>query len=455
MKGTKQQTQVWKQMKGDGHFLVRARAGTGKTTTLVEGASRLKGDSIFLAFNRHIADELGRRLPSHCQSRTLHSLGLKTLGRSSLDEDRDKGIFREIGLPRPLWPEYRKLFSLMKANLSSDALGIRDQYDIELLDDQKVAAHAKDYFSLCLKYVESRVINFDDMIWGPIALGLSPSPCEIAMIDEAQDLSKAQRTLALRTARRVIAIGDDRQSIMGFAGADSRSFHELETVLGGKVLPLTTTFRCPRSHVELAKRIVADFQARPGAEEGEVVINAKLSDLRPGDMAICRTNAPLVAGCLSQIREGKRACVRGRDIGQALSGMIRKLADPALESLSGLEMEERYKIIQSDRSVESRLQALEDRILCARVLLEQSKSREEAAERAEQLFVGSSPSNSITFSSIHRAKGLEADNVLILRPELLPLKWGDPEQEMNLVYVALTRAKKRLAFAGPLPACLG
>jgi len=56
---------------------------------------------------------------------------------------------------------------------------------------------------------------------------------------------------------------------------------------------------------------------------------------------------------------------------------------------------------------------------------------------------------SIWLSSVHRAKGLEADRVFIIRPEQLPPRWSKPgtwqyEQELNLKYVAMTRAKKEL-----------
>jgi superfamily I DNA/RNA helicase len=59
--------------------------------------------------------------------------------------------------------------------------------------------------------------------------------------------------------------------------------------------------------------------------------------------------------------------------------------------------------------------------------------------------------NAVTFSTAHKSKGLEADRVLILLPDKLPLTWKGQqpwefEQEMNLKYVALTRAKKELVF---------
>ena len=57
----------------------------------------------------------------------------------------------------------------------------------------------------------------------------------------------------------------------------------------------------------------------------------------------------------------------------------------------------------------------------------------------------------VTLSTVHRAKGLEAERVIILRPDQLPLAvtrdW-EKRQELNLEYVALTRSRRELVFAG-------
>ena len=56
----------------------------------------------------------------------------------------------------------------------------------------------------------------------------------------------------------------------------------------------------------------------------------------------------------------------------------------------------------------------------------------------------------VTLSTVHRAKGLEAERVIILRPDLLPLaveRTWEKVQERNVKYVALTRSKRELIFA--------
>ena len=54
-----------------GNAIIEAVAGSGKTTTIVEGVKRARGTTIFLAFNKSIAEELKSR---GVNARTFHSL---------------------------------------------------------------------------------------------------------------------------------------------------------------------------------------------------------------------------------------------------------------------------------------------------------------------------------------------------------------------------------------------
>ena len=77
---------------GRGHGTVNAVAGSGKTTTLVAACERLTGKALFCAFNKHIEQELSKRLPKHVTVKTIHSLdyGLlrERLGRKIRVDDR-------------------------------------------------------------------------------------------------------------------------------------------------------------------------------------------------------------------------------------------------------------------------------------------------------------------------------------------------------------------------------
>ena len=69
----------------------------------------------------------------------------------------------------------------------------------------------------------------------------------------------------------------------------------------------------------------------------------------------------------------------------------------------------------------------------------------------DRMFTDEKIKNAITLSTVHKSKGLESNRVLILLGDKLPLTWQNQkewqlEQEKNLRYVAITRARKELVF---------
>jgi len=59
----------------------------------------------------------------------------------------------------------------------------------------------------------------------------------------------------------------------------------------------------------------------------------------------------------------------------------------------------------------------------------------------------------VALCTVHRARGLEAERVWIIEPDIMPAVWKNQqdwqrEQEHNLLYVALTRAEGRLFIVG-------
>ena len=99
--GTEEQEAIWNEMKtGDSHMMVYAGAGTGKTFTIVEGAKHVSGKKGFLAFNKSIATELGKKLPLDCEAMTFHSLGLASIKMHNrgarVDNKKVYGIINDV-----------------------------------------------------------------------------------------------------------------------------------------------------------------------------------------------------------------------------------------------------------------------------------------------------------------------------------------------------------------------
>ena len=315
-----------------------------------------------------------------------------------------------------------------------------------------------------------RRIDFTDMVVIPAANAgriTSIPKYKLVFVDECQDLNEAQRTLLLASIDkenngRFVAVGDPRQAINGFAGASCDSFDLLKVLANGNELGLSVCYRCGKAIIDLAQQIVPQIEACEGAGEGEIRHETKLN-VKAGDMVLCRKSAPLVRTCLRLIANGIPAQVKGKDIAKGLKELIERQKTNDLDRLYiKLEQEvERLRTKMVEEGVEDvannpRFLAMQDKVQCIQVLGENAKCVADIVANLDRLFaedekVKENKGSFVTLSTIHKAKGLEADNVTILLPEKLPLVWKgqldwEYEQEMNLKYVAITRAKKVLTF---------
>lgn len=165
----------------------------------------------------------------------------------------------------------------------------------------------------------------------------------------------------------------------------------------------------------------------------------------------------MVKLCIELIAKKIPARVRGRDIGKALTAIVKevaKLPEFDFEKFGyALEAYQYDKItkLQQKKNSESQIESLRDRISGIWVCYQAFNSHNvnDFCTEIEDLF--SDSRSSVVLSTVHRAKGLEERRVFILRPDRLPLRWQNQlewqlEQEYNLKYVSLTRSLEALYF---------
>lgn len=457
------------------NLVVRARAGTGKTTTIVEGVSRAPEKQILLAaFNKEIAKELEKRVrSSRIEVKTLHALGLKFVKRNwNVEiESSDKSGERALGLAKRAAPNAPAQVQKLIAKLHTKARELNPRataddiveiaYRFDLLpedsweDDgwsvQSVALSA--HRAMDLAQERTRVIDFADMIFLPVANEWIRPWFDLVVVDEAQDMTETQLEIATGACRRtgrIAVVGDDRQAIYGFRGADSGSLDRLKVELQAIELGLTVTYRCCSSIVALAAEIVPDFTAAPGAACGEIARcddEWMMDDAREGDFVISRKNAPLVPICLGLLKRGLRARIRGRDIGRGIVALVRKLrartvADlqPALDAWLAREASKAQKL--SEEAREARLEYVSDQAAIVTALSEGVATISELEARIVELFSDDDGRSAVMCSTVHRVKGLETDRTWLLEGTF---KSGSDEED-NIRYVAITRAKTRLCW---------
>ena len=484
------------------NLAINAVAGSGKTTTIVHAATLLTGDVAFLAFNKHIVTELERRLPSNVKAMTIHSLGYKALARKTrrmttleykYSDIADALLARTVtGRSAAYKRAVNRLVDLSRLTLTNladpdavaelighhsisaqiaeavDELSDQDpdgRWRYDEVYDRVVRLARRVLDDGIVEYRQSGRIDFTDMIYLPIALHCPPPHYDVVLVDEAQDLSAAQLALVRQAGDRIIAVGDPSQAIQGFAGADNQSFATLVEQTDAVEMPLSICWRCPTSHLDLAQGIVPHIQPRPNAPEGRVVRIGKddFAGLpHSGDLIICRRNAPLIGAALRLIASGIQARIRGRNIGAGLVKIVEdadkiKLAADLpwragfAQRLARYADNRREMLAQKPHS-ENAVQALDDSVECIHAFLGGRADIETQAEfKAQLTALFADAGATVWLSSIHRAKGLEADRVFVLEPDKMALCYPgmrpwQAEQEQNLRYVGLTRSKSDLYF---------
>ena len=477
-----------------GNLVVEAAAGSGKTYTLVKALSLIPQDKrvLMTAFNKDIVKELTKKVKEfpNVEVRTLHGLGMilttRGLGIGGMKpeaykytqliynhwQDLSKTNINKLSrnARKSFVENTKKLVDFGRfylATTRSEMIELMTKYDIPCVADEVDVALK--VMAIGGKNLDS--IDYTDMIWMPHIYDLHLQECEydFIMVDECQDLNVAERNLVLRCLKkggRLIAVGDSNQCIYGFSGSDPDSFRAIQSIPNTVSMPLSISYRCPESVVKFAQNLVPSIEAKQGAEEGVILDCVSLDDVHDGDMVLCRNNAPLLQVYCKLLEQGKRAYIRGSDVGKNLQnivigthkdylytnlkrdGVFIRLYEDLFNSRKAIM--ERYGISQEDAMKHETIQAKLDMIRALEVLGADLTTTEELTKKIEDIFPKNDKGEGIMLSTVHKAKGLEADNVFIACASLMPSKSALDEwqvqQERNLMYVAYTRAKKVLGF---------
>jgi DNA helicase-2/ATP-dependent DNA helicase PcrA len=472
---------------GQGHGVVEAVAGSGKTTTLLGALQRVPEGKrvLFAAFNTAIAEKLKGQVPDHIDVHTSHGFGLSALRKQwpglRVNDYKYYDIAEQIVCAN--WLRTATPSRLYMRNTLLDYLRFVQAALVDPRDTPAVAALGARYdltrqypqvFQWLVTLVErgyqhtftANEVSFGDMLWLPNVVPMPIPQYDYVFVDEAQDLSRAQRELLLRACKpggRMLFVLDSRQAIYGFVGADAESVAALKALPSITELPLSICYRCPTSHLDRARVLVPQIEARPGAPVGELqeIAYPELhARLQPEDMVLCRTNAPLYTLCLELIDRGVPARIQGKDVLKNFADLLGFVAaDQKLHGVSatGLQaacagyLKREQELLADVGNPDLRLDQVVDHIAVIQSIAE-SRQVYAAKDLKAVLKELSDPhaGNAVRLSSIHRAKGLEAARVFLLFPDLLPhprakQDW-ERQQEYNLLYVALTRATHSLTI---------
>jgi len=324
-----------------------------------------------------------------------------------------------------------------------------------------------------------RGIDFADMLYLPVTANVPfDAGADVVFVDELQDLDALQRRMVVsmaRTGALFVGVGDTSQAIFGFRGADCDSMRKVRQETTAVELPLSICYRCPTSHIELARLVAPQIEARDGAPvgllevynaEGKQVCNApnkhgfdctcKLMQrgsltaaaFQPGDLVLSRMGAPLVTSAYWLIRHGVACHILGKDASKLLA---------YIDSFRVQNIDE--LITRINRAVarageDDDVEDITDRRDVIAAVADACESNDVAELRTKltHLFSDNTDRASVvTLSTIHRAKGAEADRVWWIDRQQLSLdknfkhEWRR-EEEKSIIFVGSTRSRRELRF---------
>ncbi len=461
-----------------GPVLCVAPAGSGKTTTLVARVCWLVAQGTppqnitAIAFNRRAAEELTERLDAalaelgelpaggNVRVRTFHALGREILveaGRSV------EPLVDRATLLRRLWPDadpatrhrLDEVISRLKLNAAVRLA------DVEADPDPGPAGSAFARYERALAATGG--LDFDDFVARALDL-LEQEPAVLArwriaaqqlLVDEAQDVDRAQLRLALllaAPANRIFLVGDDDQSIYGWRLADVRRILSLTDVLPGlRRIDLETNYRCPGPVVERAVRLVSVNRER------------FVKRVRPGPQARGRlVLAPDGSDDVDRIRRAIESWPTDDGTCAVLARTNRELLPAAVVALElGLPFRAaRLELLVEDPRLDEVLDALDGADLSADPLLvrlERLRARFAARERAilatstdDGARPGSGPSSTSpgdADDALHGPLEPAADADRPTRADLVSalLAWAAPYDDAGSLRRAVVMTRDRLA----------
>ena len=347
----------------------------------------------------------------------------------------------------------------------------------------------RDAYILSANLNERATIDFCDMVWAAATLDLAPpSRYQAIFVDELQDISEPQLKLLLKLmvpgTGRFIGVGDKNQQIYGWRGSmGAKVWKVAHDQLGSTFLPLTMTWRCSAAIVKEANGIVPQLRARPNAPAGHVVDTKWLAlpaAIRAGvpiahgkhTFVLSRTNASLLDVALYLWRERVQFELSGgEDVLEPLFSILDKL---------DLQSEETYrktlaKWVDEELARAEKLNAtayadrVEEQFNMLQIAITYTKPKM-VRKLLTDLMVPNSAG--VLLSTVHKVKGLEAERVFLLkqtfaryakrpcftcRGKVSPgcgvchgtgffKEEKIPQEELNIEYVAITRAKSRLVW---------
>jgi len=442
-------------------ILIKAFAGTGKTTTLVEFAKRRPSSKfLYLAFNSGVVESSKYKFPKNVKVSTLHGIAYKDFGliyEKKLEKQfKAINIIDELGLAR----SNKKHLELAKIIL-------------DIINNYTNSAYKKleDAIPYESKYSRSELLDYSEKIWFSMINNTSDFPCthdaylklyqlsetklnyDYILFDEAQDANPVIVDIIMQQVSfsnmKLVVVGDNHQSIYAFRNA----INSLSKFNHQKEFHLSKSFRFGANIAHATNAILKSLKGEKIELTGSDIDDRLVDgfDNHEKFAIIARTNACLFLKAVQAIEKNKKIhFITGfnkynfykiLDIEHLYYSKNNKIRDIHIK-----EYETYQNFIQVAESTQDK------EMLFLRKIVDKYHGKIEALfQKIKQNSVDDPNNADIVLTTAHKAKGLEFENVFLCNDFAIFIDnkgeinlRGWKEEEINILYVAVSRAIRKL-----------
>lgn len=479
MKYTKEQSDIINS--DDRLILIKAFAGTGKTTVL-KGYSSARPEKkfLYLAFNSAIVEEAKGKFPSNVTVSTMHSLAYKKVGY--LYKNKLKGNLTKFDIMTYFEMSHRSSMNVLMANAVYDIVTnfcysayrkIEDaaplQWPSKMITRDSVINMAKVYWKAMQNPSDSAPMTHDGYL-KMFHLDCGALDYDCILFDEAQDANPVILDILLSQVtygKNMVIVGDENQSIYRFRN----SVNAMHAFSIDSHYTLTGSFRFGPEIANVVTKSLSSLKNQNIiihglGEAGKLLSTEEFKNLQEPKTFITRTNSGALDLIIDALMHKKKFHIVGGIKSYNVEKIIavdnllhnRTVKDPEIKKFSNYqefvmftessedqEMKWLKKIVEKYNKRYANLDKVQGKPV----------SLESQIQRIEKEMVSESKAE-IIITNTHKAKGKEFDNVGLhndfFNPfdsngKLLVHKLKDKEEDLNLIYIALSRAKNKLKIS--------
>lgn len=456
---TQEQNEIFKS--NENIILIKAFAGSGKTTTLVEFARRRPSSKfIYLAFNNSVVESAKYKFPKNVKVSTLHGIAYKEFG--SIYSEKLEKPFKALTVLN-----YLGLSRSSKSHIELSRL------IVEIINNYTNSSYEKieDAIPYHDKFTRQELLDYVEIIWFAMLDNTNDFPCthdtylklyqlsepdfhyDYILFDEAQDANPVIVDLIMKQMSKgkskLVVVGDTHQAIYGFRNA----INSLDKFSHRDEFHLSKSFRFGSNIAYAANAILKALKGEQitltGSSVKDMIVDKFDKDER--FTIISRTNAALFLRAIQAVDSNKKIhFITGfnkynfykiLDVDHLYYGRLNKIKDLHIKEYENYQ---NFSML-ADHTQDKEMMFLKE------IVNKHHGKIESLFERIKSNIVDDMRMADIILTTAHKSKGLEFDNVFLCndfaifindKGEINLRSWK--EEEINILYVAATRAIHKL-----------